>query len=105
MKNVQTSYNKGTAGIEIVSDDDIVAVDGDMIVEDIVSKHNDGDGWQEPWRPKVVYHYIQWKDLKPDIVVDVTGFMDKKMEAVLAYKTQFFDPKRLKKEESYQEIK
>ena len=47
---------------------------------------------QNAWRPKAVYHYIQWKDLKPDIVVDVSGFMDKKMEAVLAYKTQFFDP-------------
>ncbi len=47
---------------------------------------------QEPWRPKAVYHYIQWKDIEPDVAVDVTGFMDKKMESVLAYKTQFFDP-------------
>jgi len=48
---------------------------------------------QKPWRPKHVYHYIQWKNLEPDVVVDVTGFIDTKMEAVLAYKTQFFDPK------------
>jgi LmbE family N-acetylglucosaminyl deacetylase len=48
---------------------------------------------QAQWRPKQVYHYLQWKNIKPDIVVDVTGFMDKKMEAVLAYKTQFYDPK------------
>ncbi|SHH68249.1 bacillithiol biosynthesis deacetylase BshB1 [Winogradskyella jejuensis] len=48
---------------------------------------------QDNWRPKVVYHYIQWKDIKPDFVVDVSGFMDKKMEAVLAYKTQFYNPK------------
>ena len=47
---------------------------------------------QEHWRPKQVYHYIQWKNLQPDIVVDVTGFIDQKMEAVLAYKTQFYDP-------------
>lgn len=47
---------------------------------------------QESWRPKAVYHYIQWKDLEPEIAVDVTGFMDKKMNSVLAYKTQFFDP-------------
>jgi len=53
----------------------------------------DTDGWQEPWRPKAVYHYIQWKNLTPDFVVDVTGFMDVKMKAVLAYKTQFYDPK------------
>ncbi|TDU39859.1 bacillithiol biosynthesis deacetylase BshB1 [Gelidibacter sediminis] len=47
---------------------------------------------QEQWRPKFVYHYIQWKNIEPDVVVDVTGFIDKKIEAVLAYKTQFFDP-------------
>ncbi len=46
---------------------------------------------QEAWRPKVVYHYIQWKDLEPDIVVDVSGFMEKKLEAVYAYKSQFYD--------------
>jgi bacillithiol biosynthesis deacetylase BshB1 len=58
----------------------------------IDTKHEDHEEWQEPWRPKVVYHYIQWKDLQPDIAVDISGYMDKKMEAVLAYKTQFFDP-------------
>lgn len=47
---------------------------------------------QSQWRPKYVYHYIQWKNIEPDIVVDVTGFMDKKIKAVAAYKTQFFDP-------------
>ncbi len=47
---------------------------------------------QKPWRPKAVYHYIQWKDIEPNIVVNVTGFMDKKMDSVKAYKTQFFDP-------------
>lgn len=54
--------------------------------------HKDESLAQEPWRPKAVYHYIQWKDIEPDVVVDVTGFMDKKVESVLAYKTQFFDP-------------
>ena len=47
---------------------------------------------QEAWRPKLVYHYIQWKNLEPDFVVDVTGFMDLKMQSVLAYGSQFFDP-------------
>ncbi|MBF8150898.1 bacillithiol biosynthesis deacetylase BshB1 [Winogradskyella sp. F6397] len=54
--------------------------------------YSDEEQPQEPWRPKVVYHYIQWKDIQPDVVVDVTGFMEKKVESVLAYKTQFFDP-------------
>ncbi|WP_411768516.1 bacillithiol biosynthesis deacetylase BshB1 [Winogradskyella sp. A3E31] len=48
---------------------------------------------QKPWRPKAIYHYIQWKDLEPDVSVDVSGFIEKKMEAVLAYKTQFYNPK------------
>ncbi|MCG8796245.1 bacillithiol biosynthesis deacetylase BshB1 [Tenacibaculum finnmarkense] len=47
---------------------------------------------QEKWRPKLVYHYIQWKNIAPDVVVDVTGFMDKKEKSVLAYASQFFDP-------------
>lgn len=47
---------------------------------------------QEPWRPKVVYHYIQWKNIEPDFVVDVTGFMDTKMEAIMAYDSQFYNP-------------
>lgn len=44
---------------------------------------------QKAWRPKQVYHYIQWKNIVPDFVVDVTGFMEKKLEAVFAYKSQF----------------
>ena len=59
----------------------------------IDTKLEDGEEWQQPWRPKQVYHYIQWKNLEPDIVVDVSNFIDKKMEAVLAFKTQFYDPK------------
>jgi bacillithiol biosynthesis deacetylase BshB1 len=45
---------------------------------------------QKAWRPDHVYHYIQWNDLTPDFVVDVSGFLDKKKEAVLAYSSQFF---------------
>lgn len=47
---------------------------------------------QEAWRPKQVYHYIQWKEIQPDFVVDISDFLDKKLEACLAYKTQFFNP-------------
>ena len=59
----------------------------------IDTKDENADGYQEPWRPKAVYHYIQWKNLEPQIVVDVTGFIQKKVDAVLAYKTQFYDAK------------
>ncbi|QYJ68099.1 bacillithiol biosynthesis deacetylase BshB1 [Flavobacterium litorale] len=47
---------------------------------------------QSAWRPNVVYHYIQWKNLAPDFVVDVTGFMDTKVASLMAYKSQFYDP-------------
>lgn len=47
---------------------------------------------QNAWRPKQVFHYIQWKNIEPDFVVDITGFLEKKIEACLAYKTQFYDP-------------
>ncbi len=48
------------------------------------------DEQQEVWRPKVVYHYIQWENIKPDFVVDISGFMDIKMESILAYSSQFY---------------
>lgn len=47
---------------------------------------------QQAWRPKLVYHYIQWKNLEPDFVVDVGDFIKKKEEAVFAYTSQFYDP-------------
>lgn len=47
---------------------------------------------QEAWRPRLVLQYIQDRYLKPDIIVDVTDFMDKKVEAIRAFKTQFDSP-------------
>ncbi len=47
---------------------------------------------QASWRPNFVYHYIQWKNLTPDFVVDISGFMDKKVAAIMAYGSQFHDP-------------
>lgn len=49
------------------------------------------DQKQEAWRPKLVYHYMQWKNLVPDFVVDITGYNDKKVEAILAYSSQFYN--------------
>ncbi len=51
------------------------------------------DGQNQPaYRPKAVYHYIQWKNIEPDFVVDITGYNDKRIEAILAYASQFYDP-------------
>ena len=47
---------------------------------------------QAVWRPKAVYHYIQEPFIEPDFVVDITAHMDKKMESIFAYSSQFFDP-------------
>ncbi len=47
---------------------------------------------QAPWRPKAVYHFIQSNLLMPHFVVDVSEHWHRKMEAIRAYKTQFFDP-------------
>lgn len=47
---------------------------------------------QAAWRPKAVYHYIQDVHLKPDFVVDITPFVEQKIAALKAYKTQFYDP-------------
>ena len=48
---------------------------------------------QQPWRPKAIYHYIQDYYIKPDFIVDITGFMDLKLKAIASFKTQFYDPK------------
>ena len=45
---------------------------------------------QNAWRPKVVYHYIQWKNIEPDFVVDITDFIDQKTDSILAYSSQFY---------------
>jgi bacillithiol biosynthesis deacetylase BshB1 len=47
---------------------------------------------QQAWRPKLVYHYMQWKNLIPDFVVDISGFNEKRIKAILAYSSQFYNP-------------
>lgn len=53
---------------------------------------------QAAWRPKVVYHYIQWQTITPDFVVDISDYMTQKMEAVQAYASQFYDPNSMEPE-------
>lgn len=43
-------------------------------------------------RPNAVYHYIQDRHIQPDFVIDITPFFEKRMQALMAYKTQFFQP-------------
>ena len=44
------------------------------------------------WRPRALYHYIQDHNLKPDFVVDITPFIDKKIELAQAFRSQVFVP-------------
>ncbi len=47
---------------------------------------------QLAWKPSYVFHYIQDRFIQPSFVIDITAHMDKKIEAVLAYTTQFYNP-------------
>lgn len=53
----------------------------------------DAEGQElEPWRPRVIYHYIQSSYIAPDIIVDISDYWKLKMDAVRTFKSQFFDP-------------
>jgi len=58
-----------------------------------IETNNSAGEAQVAWRPARVYHYIQWKEITPDIVFDISGFLDKKIEAINAYASQFYDEK------------
>ena len=47
---------------------------------------------QEVWRPKYIFNYIQWKEVVPDFVIDISDYQDQKMKACMAYQSQFYDP-------------
>lgn len=46
---------------------------------------------QKEWRPKHIFHYIQWKHIQPEFVVDISEFMEQKLEVCKAYETQLFN--------------
>ncbi|MGB0149709.1 MAG: bacillithiol biosynthesis deacetylase BshB1 [Flavobacteriales bacterium] len=47
---------------------------------------------ESAWRPQAVYHYIQDHDRHADVVMDITGHLDTKFDAILAFSSQFHDP-------------
>ena len=47
---------------------------------------------QDIWRPKHLFHYIQYRYIKPDFVIDVTPYYETKMKAILSFKSQFYEP-------------
>lgn len=54
----------------------------------IITKDTQGQD-QEAWRPKYVFHYIQDRFIQPSFVVDISAYYEQKLEAILAYTTQF----------------
>jgi bacillithiol biosynthesis deacetylase BshB1 len=66
----------------------------------IETKDKEGNP-QEKWRPDNVFHYIQDRNLTPDFVVDITPYIDRKMEIIMAYTSQFHSPEA---EEYAQEV-
>ncbi len=60
-------------------------------LEKINTKDSKGN-IQDPWKPKLILEYIQWMDIEPHIVVDISSHLEHKLNAVKAYKSQFFDP-------------
>lgn len=47
---------------------------------------------QQEWRPNMVLHFIQDNYIKPDILIDITEYWDKKVESIYAYGSQFYNP-------------
>ena len=51
------------------------------------------DTSQDVWRPQAIYHYIQFNNMQPDFVVDISQQFSKKIKAVKSYSSQFYNPK------------
>ena len=47
---------------------------------------------QDPYRPALVLHYIQFQNIEPDFIIDIGDFVETKMEAIGAYESQFYNP-------------
>lgn len=47
---------------------------------------------QHVWKPGYVFHYIQDRYIEPDFVIDISAHLEKKMESIKAYSTQFYNP-------------
>ncbi len=57
-----------------------------------IETRDEAGNLQDRWRPRAVYHYIQDYNLKPDFVVDITAYIDRKMELIQAFGSQFYKP-------------
>ncbi len=58
----------------------------------------EGSKLLEPFRPRAYYHFMQWFEFKPSFIVDVTPYYDQRLQAVRAFRSQFFDPESNERE-------
>lgn len=47
----------------------------------------------EPYRPHKIFYFMQTYPFEPTFIYDISPYFDLKMEAVLAYSSQFYNPK------------
>jgi len=64
----------------------------------IKTKHKNAE--HPHWQPKAVYHYIQDRYIEPDFVIDISDYFEQKIEAVLCFRSQFYNPKSKEKKTS-----
>ena len=48
---------------------------------------------QEPWRPDNYFHYMQWQEFEPSIIVDITDVYETRVKSILSHRSQFYNPK------------
>ena len=47
---------------------------------------------QSAYRPRLVLQYIQDRYIEPDVIIDITPFIDGKIKSIKAFRTQFHNP-------------
>lgn len=57
-----------------------------------IETSDDAGNPQEKHRPRAFYHYVQDRDLQPDFTVDISDYIDQKIDLIKCFKSQFFDP-------------
>lgn len=56
---------------------------------------------QKVWKPKYVFNYIQDQYFTPSFVIDISEVIEKKLEAIKSFKTQFFTSEKNNEPQTY----
>jgi bacillithiol biosynthesis deacetylase BshB1 len=55
---------------------------------------------QDPFRPRAYYNFMQWHEFPPSFIIDITLEYEQRLEAMHAYRSQFYDPSNQKERET-----